>query len=426
MSMSGSAAITLPKALERFHQPARYKVAYGGRGGGKSWGFARLLLLLAAARPLRILCAREIQKSIKDSVHQLLRDQVSALGLEGFYEVLNTEIRGANGSLFLFSGLSDQTAESIKSFEGIDICWVEEAANVSRKSWSVLIPTIRKPGSEIWVSFNPSTRAADTWQRFIVDTPPDTIIIKLNYYDNPWFSQVLEQERAHAEAKMPPDEYGNIWLGEPQIAVVGAIYHREIIELTERRLVNLPYDPMLKVHVVCDLGYNDSMAIAMVQRSLSEIRLIDYIEDSEKTLDWYSVELRKRQYNWGKMWLPHDGNQRSIQTGKSAIQIYRALGWDVAEVPNVPVETGIKHARMKLAQTYADKSRVARLIDCLASYRRRITPTGEPGEPVHDEYSHGADCYRYVALCADSMNNTQQQRQHSREVETESGSWMGS
>jgi phage terminase large subunit len=122
-----------PAKLRFLFSPKRYKVARGGRGSGKSWGFARALLVLGAKSKLRIICSREVQKSIKDSVHKLLEDQIGALGLTSFYDIFTTEIRGKNGTEFLFAGLSDQTIDSIKSFEGADICWVEEAQTVSSR-----------------------------------------------------------------------------------------------------------------------------------------------------------------------------------------------------------------------------------------------------------------------------------------------------
>src|SRR5574343_99827 len=152
--MSRSVDAHFPKKLEFLFKPKRYKVAYGGRGSGKSWGVARALLIQGAQSPLRILCAREVQKSIKQSVHQLLTDQIQALGLGGFYEVLETEIRGKNGTQFYFAGLASHTVESIKSFEGAQRVWVEEGQTVSKKSWDILIPTIRAPASEICVTFN--------------------------------------------------------------------------------------------------------------------------------------------------------------------------------------------------------------------------------------------------------------------------------
>ena len=153
-----------PEILKFLSEPYRYKILFGGRGSGKSWGVARELLIQGAMRqnPLRILCAREIQRSIKQSVHQLLSDQIQELGLGGFYDVLENEIRGRNGTKFSFTGLANNTVESIKSYEGVDRVWIEEAQTVSKKSWDILIPTIRKPGSEIWVTFNPSLDTDDT------------------------------------------------------------------------------------------------------------------------------------------------------------------------------------------------------------------------------------------------------------------------
>jgi len=189
-----------PERLDFLFEPSRYKVCYGGRGSGKSWGFARALLLMAAARPVRVLCAREIQKSIKQSVHTLLSDQIRSLGLEHAYTILETEIRGANGSLFTFSGLATHTVDSIKSIEGVDVCWVEEAQTVSKRSWEILIPTIRKPKSEIWVTFNPALVSDDTYQRFVVHPPPDCKLVKMNWSDNPFFPDELASELEHLKA----------------------------------------------------------------------------------------------------------------------------------------------------------------------------------------------------------------------------------
>jgi phage terminase large subunit len=144
-----------PKKLRFLFQPKRFKVAKGGRAGGKSWGYARALLIQGAERKLRILCTRETQKSIAESVHHLLKEQISLLGLEEFYLVQETSIKGKNGTEFIFSGIRQQNVATMKSLEDVDICWVEEAQVVTKRSWEVLIPTIRKENSEIWVSFNP-------------------------------------------------------------------------------------------------------------------------------------------------------------------------------------------------------------------------------------------------------------------------------
>ena len=393
-----------PDKLKFLFAPSRYKVAYGGRGSGKSWGFARALLLQAANRPLRVLCAREIQKSIKQSVHTLLSDQIQALGLGAFYEVLESEIRGKNGSNFSFAGLATNTVESIKSFEGCDIVWVEEAQTVSKKSWDILIPTIRKPNSEIWASFNPDLDTDDTYQRFVINTPPDAILVKMNYSDNAWFPDVLEEERLHCKATNP--DYENIWEGNCKAAKDGAIYASEIREAQENgRVTNVPYDPMLKVHVVMDLGWNDSMSVILVQRGLSDVRVIGYIEDDHRTLDSYSAQLKALNYNWGDMYLPHDGQAKDFKYGTSAEEIMRKQGWSVRIIPRADIENGIKIARMNFHRVYFDKS-VTRLLECLKNYRRSINSnTNEPGAPLHDEFSHGADAFRYMSVALDSMKN---------------------
>jgi phage terminase large subunit len=393
-----------PEKLEFLFEPHRYKVAYGGRGSGKSWGFARALLIQAANRPLRILCAREIQKSIKQSVHTLLNDQIQALGLGAFYEVLEAEIRGKNGSSFTFTGLATNTVESIKSFEGCDIAWVEEAQTVSKKSWDILIPTIRKEQSEIWVSFNPDLDTDDTYQRFIVNKPENAEVVKINWSDNPWFPRTLEEERLHSKATNP--DYENIWEGNCKAAKDGAIYASEIREAQENgRVTNVPYDPTLKVHVVMDLGWNDSMTIILVQRGVSEARIIGYIEDDHRTLDSYSSQLKSLPYNFGQMYLPHDGQSKDFKHGTSAEEIMRRNGWDVRIVPKSDIEHGIRIARMNFHRVYFDKS-VTRLLECLKNYRRTInSATNEPGAPLHDEYSHGADAFRYMAISLDGMKN---------------------
>lgn len=402
-----SQTVKFPDKLRPLFKPHRYKVAYGGRGGAKSWGFARALLIKGAERPLRILCTREIQKSIKDSVHKLLSDQIQALGLGQFYEVQATIIKGANGTEVLFAGLSDLTAESIKSFEGVDIVWCEEAQAISKRSWDILVPTIRKDGSEIWISMNPELDTDETWKRFVVSPPPDSAVIEINYPDNPWFPPVLEQERLHAKATMPKADYENIWEGKCRAAAEGAIYADEVTAMVASgRFCEVPYDPALKVHVIWDLGWNDSMSLILAQRHLSALRAIEYLEDSFKTLDWWSAELKERRYNWGKLWLPHDGAHGDYKTGKSAKQLLEALQWDVDIVPKQPVETGIRSARMALPQTYIDRNRAGRLMECLRRYRRGIpVNTGEPGAPVHDEFSHGADAFRYLATVAERLSN---------------------
>ena len=402
-----NAAVKFPEALKRLFIPKRYKILRGGRGGAKSWGIARALLAQGAARKLRIGCFREIQKSLKESVHQLLKDQIEGMGLGDFYEVLETEIRGRNGTLFVFAGLSSLTATSIKSFEGLDIAWVEEAQTVTRRSWGILIPTIRKNGSEIWLSMNPELDTDDTWQMFVEDYDSDAMFdLEVNWRDNPWFPEVLNAERLRAKRTMKADEYNNVWEGKTRSAVEGAIYADEIAEMmSQGRITMLPYEPRLRTHVVLDLGWNDSMFIALVQRQISEIRVIKAIEVDHVTLNWVNTELRRHPFNWGKLWLPHDGAHGDYKTGKSARTMMKEMGWDTAMVPNVPLETGIKRGRLALERTYMDKRNCQPLINSLRRYKRAINKHDEGTSPIHDASSHGADCWRYVSLCAERMTN---------------------
>lgn len=405
--------LTLPEVLAPLYEPRRYKVLHGGRGGGKSHGVAQVLLDLAARQQLRVLCAREVQKSMRDSVHRLLKDYIAKLGLGSFFEVLDTEIRGVNGSLFLFAGLQAHTVDSIKSFEGVDIVWVEEAHSVSKKSWDVLIPTIRKEGSEIWLTLNPDMETDETYQRFIATPSPDTWVSEVGWRDNPWFPEVLNDERLKAKRSMLSEDYAHIWEGKARRVAAGAIYRHEIEHLyADNRAAAVPYDPRIPVHTVWDLGWNDSMTIAMVQVGPQDVRIIDYIEDSHRTYDWYVAQLEKRPYRWGTDYLPHDGKTKNAQTGKSTEVVLRELGRRTVRcLPALGVEEGIKSARMLFPRCYFDQHKTARLLECLKRYQRQVnSSTGEAMGPLHDEYSHGADCFRYVAQSAENMLRSQQQQ----------------
>ena len=195
------------------HYKSRYQVYYGGRGGRKSWEVARALITRARQEKLLILCTREIQNSIGDSVLRLLSDQIELLGLSNFYEVQRTTIIGRNGSEFVFKGLNALTVDSLKSLEGVDICWVEEAHSVSEKSWMILIPTIRKEGSQIFITFNPDLATDPVYARFITDHHPAAYVAKVSYLDNPHCPQTLIEEAEYLRA-VDYDAYSHIWLGE--------------------------------------------------------------------------------------------------------------------------------------------------------------------------------------------------------------------
>lgn len=404
-----------PPKLRFLFEDSRYKVAHGGRGGAKSWGFARALLLKGLERRLRIGCFREVQKSIKDSVHKLLSDQVELMKVASHYDVQKAEIRGANGTEFLFSGLSDQTSDSLKSYEGLDLAWVEEAHKVTRRSWDILIPTIRKEGSEIWVSLNPELDTDETYVRFVESPPSSAKVVEINWRDNPFLPKVLDEERREflrqVEAGIrTQDDYDNIWEGKCRAAVEGAIYHQEVAEAKRKgRLCNVPYDPLLRVHTIWDLGWADYMAILCVQRQASEVRIIRYIEGSHRTYESYVRELNALGYNWGNDWLPHDGKAKTAESGRSPQQILKALGRKCELeniVEDIGLENGIKAARQTFPRCYFDKENAGLLFNRLGRYKRKINQsTNEPGQPEHNADSHGCDGFRYLAVIADQLSN---------------------
>lgn len=421
----------LPEKLGFLLELHPYKVAYGGRNGAKSTSFAIALLMLGAAQKLRILCAREIQNSIKESVHAQLKDLIDQLGLGTFYTVFDTEIRGNNGTAFIFAGLSTHTATSIKSFANIDVCWVEEAQTVKKSSWDILIPTIRSTDitgtstatTEIWVSFNPDMDTDDTWTRFVAHPPPGTIVAKVNYYDNPWHNAEQEAKRLHCKLTQP-DDYDNIWEGACKTVVAGAIYSREVLQaIEEQRIRPIPYDPRFPVHCFWDLGWNDAMSIVMVQKtSPSSLNVINYIEDSFKRYDEFVADMNRLGYNWGEDWLPHDGAHGDPKTGKSAATILKELGRRLhknKEGEDVMEKTGpeqrIRAARSVFPRVYIDDTArkrdtgflgAARLVDCLKRYKRNVPKnTQEPTGPVHDQYSHGADAFSAMCEHVEEIRN---------------------
>lgn len=200
------------KISRLFSGDARYRVAYGGRGSGKTWAFAQQTIIQALTGKKIILCAREFQNSIQDSAFAVIAQQIERLGLMPYFHVGQSYIRSVTGSEYIFKGLA-RNIHSLKSIEGVDICWVEEAQKTTKASWDVLIPTIRKADSEVWVSFNPDEETDPTYQMFIASTPPDMRIENINWDDNPWFPDVLDKERRYLQS-VDVHAYDHVWGGE--------------------------------------------------------------------------------------------------------------------------------------------------------------------------------------------------------------------
>ena len=396
------AKVEFPAKLQCLFQPKylRYRVLYGGRGGAKSWGVARALLIKGVQKPLRILCAREFQISIKDSVHKLLWDQIVAMGLTSFYEITQSAIRGANGSEFSFVGLKNNIA-NIKSYEGVDIVWVEEAQSVSRLSWNVLIPTIRKEQSEIWVTFNPDLESDETYQRFVVSPPSESVVQKINWSDNPWFPHTLRLEKENLRAR-DPEAYANVWEGVCRQTVDGAIFAKEMqMAELQGRIGRVPYDPVKPVHAVFDLGWSDQTAVWMLQFVGMETRLIRYFETSQETISAILSKMQGFGYVYDTLWLPHDAQNRTLASnGKSIEEIVRASGFKTRVLERVPVVDSINAARTIFTNCWFDRENCHEGLQCLRHYRYEVDPDSGAFSktPLHDQYSHGADAFRYIGL----------------------------
>ena len=389
-----------PVKLQCLFEKSRYKCIYGGRGSAKSWSVARALLILGAKQVHRILCAREFQNSISQSVHKLLSDQIVELGLIGFYEITQSTIRGANGTEFSFVGLKNNP-HNIKSFEGCTIVWVEEAQAVSARSWDILIPTIRAKDSEIWITMNPELESDATYQRFILSPPENCITRKVNWSDNPWFPEVLDIERRTLQSR-DIEAYNTVWEGLCRQTVDGAVFAREMqMADLDDRITKVRYDPTKPVVAVFDLGWADSTSIWFVQFIAQEIRLIRYVEDSQQTMSHYLALMQTFGYVYDTLWLPHDAQNKTIgSNGRSIEEIVRSAGFKTKIIPRTSIADSINAARTIFQNCYFDRDNCYDGLQCLRHYRYEVDPDTKQfsKNPLHDQYSHGADAFRYIAL----------------------------
>lgn len=386
-----------------FEKKWRYIVLHGGRGAAKSWGIARALLIRAAEEPLRILCAREIQNSIGESVHQLLKDQIAALQLGAHYEITNNEIRGTNGSLFFFAGLKNNI-DSIKSKEGIDICWVEEAHKVSKDSWDKLTPTIRKEGSQIIISFNVEVEEEETYDRFVLNPRNNSIVTKLTYRDNPWFPEVLELERKECLEKDPVG-YQNIWEGNPKVAVEGAVYKDELrVAQDEGRICDFTFDTGKPMSTYWDLGEADCMSIWIEQKIGTDRYLVDFVQDSLKKVPHYLEILQKKGYLYTSHVLPHDAMHSRANAEFTTFQLIKRAfpNCEVIVNPTFPgaVMAGIRAVRNVFPFLHFHKTNCRLGLVSMKKYHFKIDPlTKKPygEEPDHD-HSDAPDALRALAM----------------------------
>ena len=387
-----------PDKLQCLFQPKRIKVLWGGRGAGRSWGIARALLLLGTKSAIRVLCVRELQNSISESVHKVLSDQIIALRLGTFYEIQVARIIGKNGTSFAFEGIKNNSSK-IKSYEGIDYCWVEEASKVSLRSWEVLIPTIRKDGSEIWMSFNPELETDYTYRRFVLDANPETsIVVKMTWRDNPWFPSVLQTEMEDLR-KRDHDAYLNIWEGHCRQMLHGVVFANELRRAQEdERICAVPWDRETPVDGFWDLGRRDMTSIWFAQRVAMQYRLLAYFEDSGQDIFYYLKHCQSRPYVYGTMYLPHDARAKRLGERKTIEQTVRSMGFRVQVVPRTSKKANaINAARVMFPNCWFDATECADGLDRLRHYRYRVTDGQLSDEPLHDDNSNGADAFMTFA-----------------------------
>lgn len=393
--------VDLAPAYDFLLEPMRYKVAYGGRGAGKSWAFADTLLGMGHLKKLRILCAREHQNSIRDSVHQLLSDRIAALNLGDAYTIGQNKISGKRtGTTFTFTGLRINPSD-LKSLEGTDICWIEEGRNVSKHSLDILTPTIRRPGSEIWITFNPELETDEVYQRYVVHEPDNCITRHVSYLDNPYFTKELDEERL-ACMKRDPDGYLTIWMGRCRVALEGAVYGQELRDLTLRGgVLRVPYDRTKPVHTAWDLGWADMTSIILFQQVGYEYRILGYIEDRHHDMAWYVEQLKSLPYIYGHHYMPHDADNHTVMSSTSPREMIEDMfsTHDVHIIPKTDDSEQHSAVRWMLPNCVFDEKNTMLLRNRLASYHYGVRADGTTTKiPLHDISSHGCKAFAMMAL----------------------------
>lgn len=395
---------------------------------------ARALLLIGAKRCIRVLCCRELQKSISESVHKVLADQIIALGLTEFYDVEVSRIKGKNGTTFSFEGIKNNTT-AIKSYEGIDYCWVEEANKVSKKSWGILTPTIRKESpldwrelgmekpdfqAEIWLTFNPELEDDYTYKRFVKNPKlkpvrnigsngqpwaymesDDLISVKMTYRDNPWFPNVLFKEMTE-EKELDYDNYLNIWEGHTVQQLEGAVFKHQLRKAREEsRIGRVPWEQEVAVDCFLDLGQRDYTAIWFGQYVGMEFRMLSFFEgQGTPDVNYYIKEIKSRPYDIGTIYLPHDAAHSRLGYKHSIEQQFRAKFQNVKVVPKIrAIADGINMARMFFPKVWFDEIECTDGLSHLGRYSFKVVEGQFSKEPLHDDEGHvdAADAFRCAA-----------------------------
>lgn len=396
-------------------EPARDKGAWGGRGSGKSHFFAGMLIEDSLAEPgdsgegLRSVCIREVQKDLAQSSKMLLETKLSDFGLgeaDGF-KVYRDVIATPGDGIILFKGMQDYTADSIKSLEGCKRSWWEEAQAATNHSISLLRPTIRAPGSQLWWSWNPRRKSdpVDIMLRG-VERPTGSIVIKANWRDNPWFTPELEQERLDC-LRMKPDQYDHIWEGGYATVTDGAYFARSLSAAKlAGQIGRVGADPLMTTYAVFDIGGTgakaDAVAIWIVQFVGREIRVLNYYEAQGQPLATHIAWLRANGYGGAHIVLPHDGSTNDKVYDVSYESALEAAGFEVTVVPNQgkgAASMRIEAVRRLFPIIWFNESTTEPGREALGAYHERKDEARNVGlGPEHDWSSHGADAFGLMCV----------------------------
>jgi phage terminase large subunit len=410
-------------------QPSRYKGAWGGRGSGKSHFFAEHMVERALMdRGFRGLCFREVQKSLKESAKRLIEDKIRKFGLteaDGF-KIFREAIETPGDGAILFQGLQDHTAESVKSFEGIDVAWGEESQSISARSLGLLRPTIRKDGSELWFGWNP-TRKSDPVDLMLrgAELPTGAVVVRANWSDNPWFPGVLEQERLDC-LKAQPDQYAHIWDGDYATVLTGAYYASVLSESrASGRVGKVSKDPLMQLRAFWDIGYNDACAIWVAQFVGREIRVLDYYEAEGQVLGTHLAWLRAKGYGSALCVLPHDGRNHNNVSGLRYEDHVREAGFEAISIKNMGRDADMKRievTRRLFPSIWFNEVTTEQGRDQLGWYHEKKDPRTGYGTGVdHDRSSHGADAFGLMCVAYEEPREKAAPKRRA----ASSGGWMG-
>jgi phage terminase large subunit len=387
---------------------ARYLGAWGGRGSGKSWFFAEKLVERSLLQPgLRAVCVREVQRTLAQSAKRLIEDKIQALGVGKEFRPLNDRIETPGGGTIMFQGMADHNAESVKSLENCHVAWCEEAQSLSARSLALLRPTIRAEGSQIWFSWNPRRKSDAVDEFFRGRQPPEnSIVVKANWRDNPWFPEVLEDER-NLDLERYPDRYHHVWEGDYARAFEGAYFARDLTKARqEGRIGKVARDDLLPIRLYWDIGgagaKADACAIWVVQWVGQEIRVLDYIEGQGQVLAYYTNELRERSYHKALCFLPHDGVNTNSITGLRYADHLRDAEFNVTVIPNQgsgAAAMRIEAVRRIFPKVWFNEETTEAGRDELGYYHEKKDEQRDVGlGPDHDWSSHAADAFGLIAI----------------------------